>query len=206
MNQIGIIISVQNIMNYMQLIKDVTSNKLRGAYYTPLSNSWVSFIVGSCLLINDSGKLGFVIPAELLQVSYALGLREYLSNYFNKINIISFKKLVFPSIQQETLLLLCEKNGSNSHSIEHLELNDANDLRKLDIAKLKSKGKRIDNINNKWTYYFLEQKEIDFLESIKKEGKISTIGDFADIEVGITTGANNYFTVPNSENDEYEEK
>ena len=171
--------------------------------YTKLSNSWVSFVVGSCLMLNDIGKLGFVVPAELLQVSYALDLRKYLAKYFNKINIISFKKLVFPSIQQETLLLLCEKNGGNSHSIEHIELNDATDLDKLNISKLKSIGKKIDNINNKWTYYFLDQKEIDFLENLTKEEKIPAIENFADVEVGITTGANNYFTVPCSIVDKY---
>jgi adenine-specific DNA methylase len=154
-------------------------------------------------LLKETGKLGFVIPAELLQVSYALILRKYLSFFFNKINIISFRKLVFPSVQQEVLLLLCEKNKDKSHPIEHIELNDIADLCNLNTSKLKSKGKKIDNINNKWTYYFLEQKEIDFLESILKNGRISTIGSFADIEVGITTGANDYFTVPNSIVDKY---
>jgi len=172
--------------------------------YTKLSNSWVSFVVGSCLLLEDKGKLGFVIPAELLQVSYASGLREYLSKIFNKINIISFKKLVFPSIQQEIIILLCEKNGMNSHFMEHIELNDANDLEKHDIFKQKSNEKNIDIRNNKWTYYFLEQEEIDFLENISRKKKINNMGYFSDIEVGITTGANNYFTVPSSVVSEYD--
>jgi len=187
--------------NQHELAKNIY--KKANLEYTKLSNSWVSFVVGSCLLLEDKGKLGFVIPAELLQVSYASGLRRYLSRIFNKINIISFKKLVFPSIQQEIILLLCEKNGTDYHYIEHIELNDATDLENLDIIKLKSNGKKIDIINNKWTYYFLEQKEIDFLENIAKEKEICNIGHFADIEVGITTGANNYFTVRKSIVSEY---
>lgn len=174
--------------------------------YTKLSNSWVSFVVGSSLMLKEKGKLGFVIPAELLQVSYAKNLREYLSAFFNKINIISFKKLVFPSIQQEVLLLLCEKNGKKYHSIEHIELNDASDLARLNVARLKTKGKKIDNINSKWTYYFLDQKEIDFLEDTLKNRNIPTICDYSDVEVGITTGANNYFTVPCSIVDKYDLK
>jgi adenine-specific DNA methylase len=50
------------------------------------------------------------LPAELLQVSYAKPLRNFLAHFFHKINIISFEKLVFPDIQQEVVLLLCEKN------------------------------------------------------------------------------------------------
>lgn len=166
--------------------------------YSKLTNAWVSFVVGSSLLLKEKGKIGFVIPAELLQVSYAQQLREFLAHFYNKINIISFEKLVFPDIQQEVVLLLCEKNGSDSHLIEHLELKDASDLEKLDVNRLKSPSKKIDFKSNKWTYYFLEQEEIDFLESIAKKRKIPTIGDYANVEVGITTGANNYFTVPYS--------
>lgn len=169
-----------------------------GLNISKLTNAWVSFVVGSSLLLKEKGKIGFVIPAELLQVSYAQQLREYLAHFYNKINIISFEKLVFPDIQQEVVLLLCERNGSGSHLIEHLELRDASVLEKLDVNRLKSPTKKIDFKSNKWTYYFLEQEEIDFLENIADRRKIPTIGNYANVEVGITTGANNYFTVPYS--------
>ena len=164
--------------------------------YSKLTNAWVSFVVGSSLLLKEKGKIGFVIPAELLQVSYAQQLREFLAHFYNKINIISFEKLVFPDIQQEVVLLLCEKNGGDSHLIEHLELRDASDLEKLDINKLKSPSKKIDFKSNKWTYYFLAQEEINFLENIAVTRKVPTIERYANVEVGITTGSNDYFTVP----------
>ncbi len=164
--------------------------------YSKLTNAWVSFVVGSSLLLKDNGKIAFVLPAEILQVSYAQPLREYLAKFYNKINIISFEKLVFPDIQQEVVLLLCEKNDSTSHMIEHLELKDAEELNKLDLNKLKSPQKKIDFKSNKWTFYFLEQKEIDFLESIQKNKLVPKFSDFAKAEVGITTGSNPFFTVP----------
>ena len=164
--------------------------------YSKLTNAWVSFVVGSSLLLKEKGKIGFVVPAELLQVSYAQQLREFLAKTYNKINIISFEKLVFPDIQQEVVLLLCEKNGSDSHLIEHLELRDASELEILDVNQLQSPSKKIDFKSNKWTYYFLDQHEIDFLENISIKRKVPTIGNYANVEVGITTGANDYFTVP----------
>lgn len=164
--------------------------------YNKLTNAWVSFVVGSSLLLKEKGKLGFVLPAEILQVSYAKQLREFLSNFYNKINIISFQKLVFPEIQQEVVLLLCEKDSSDLHTIEHLELYDASSLRSLDLYTLKKPAKRIDHRSNKWTFYFLDQKEIDFLEDISTNIAIPRLGDFADVEVGITTGSNEFFTVP----------
>jgi adenine-specific DNA-methyltransferase len=168
-----------------------------GLTYSKLTNAWVSFVVGSSLLLKDQGgKIGFVLPAEILQVSFAQQLRNFLAHFYNKINIISFEKLVFPDIQQEVVLLLCEKNNSKEHNIEHIELRDATELRTLDVARLKSPKKKIDFKSNKWTFYFLEQEEIDFLENIARERNIPTLGKFANVEVGITTGSNDFFTVP----------
>jgi adenine-specific DNA-methyltransferase len=175
-----------------------------GLTYSKLTNAWVSFVVGSSLLLKDKGgKIGFVLPAEILQVSFALQLRKFIAQFYNKINIISFEKLVFPNIQQEVVLLLCEKNGTKDHKIEHLELRDASELKTLDTAKLKSPQKKIDFKSNKWTFYFLEQEEIDFLETIAQKRSIPTLGEFAKVEVGITTGSNDFFTVPLTTVEEY---
>jgi len=176
-----------------------------GLKYSKLANAWVSFVVGSTQLLKESGgKIGFVLPAEILQVSYALQLRNFIAQVYNKINIISFEKLVFPNIQQEVVLLLCEKNNTKDHKIEHIELKDATELKTLDVARLRSPKKQIDFKSNKWTFYFLEQEEIDFLENIEKHHNIPTIGDYADVEVGITTGSNDFFTVPLSTVNDFE--
>jgi len=164
--------------------------------YSKLTNAWVSFVVGSSLLLNEVGKIGFVLPAEILQVGYAKPLRDFLAHFYNKVNIVSFEKLVFPHIQQEVVLLLCEKNNTNTHLIEHLELKDADELENLDIRKLKSPKKKIDFKSNKWTFYFLDQEEIDFLERLQEEQIIPKLEKYAKVEVGITTGSNPFFTVP----------
>lgn len=164
--------------------------------YSKLTNAWVSFVVGASLLLKQQGKIGFVLPAEILQVSYAQTFREFLAHFFNKINIVSFEKLVFPDIQQEVVLLLCEKNNSQTHLIEHLELKDAESLKTLEVSRLKSPQKRIDFKSNKWTFYFLDQKEIDFLERLQESHVIPKLGTLAKVEVGITTGSNPFFTVP----------
>lgn len=169
-----------------------------GINHSKLSNAWVSFVLGSSLLLKDEGKIGFVLPAEILQVSFAKELRSFLAHFYNKINIISFKQLVFPEVQQEIVLLLCEKNQSNSHLIEHLELTDTSDLKSINYAKLHSPVKRIDFKSNKWTFYFLNQSEINFIEKVAEKYSIPRLGDLADVEIGITTGSNEFFTVPHS--------
>lgn len=171
--------------------------KKAGLKRTKLTNAWVTFVVGSCSHLKDKGKLGFVVPSELLQVKYAQQLRRFLASFFNKINIISFENLVFDDIQQEVVLLLCEKNGTAEHLIEHIEVKDADGLRTLDPVRLKFPTKKINFHTDKWTYYFLDKKELDLLEKIRNLN-VDTISTYSDVEVGITTGANDYFTVPQS--------
>ncbi len=160
-------------------------------------------MVGATLLLKEKGKIGFVIPAEVLQVSYAEQLRQFVAKHYNKIIIVSFEKLVFPNIQQEVVLLLCERDGSANPKIDHLEIRDASELKTLDINCLKSPRKNIGGRSKKWTHYFLEQEEIDFLDQIAK-GVIPNLGKFAEVQVGITTGANDFFTVLLSTVNEYE--
>ncbi len=162
---------------------------------TKLTNAWVTFVIGCSQLLRDNGKMGFVIPSELLMVKYAQQLRKYLAKTFNKINIISFENLVFEEIQQEVVLLLCEKNCSNDHKIEHIEVKDTRGLLALDPHQLRFPSKDIDFHTDKWTYYFLDKKELDLLDKVMG---MTTISSYANVEVGITTGSNDFFTVPQS--------
>ena len=51
---------------------------------TKLTNAWVTFVVGSCQLLKENGKMGFVVPSELLMVKYAQQLRKFLAQTFNQ--------------------------------------------------------------------------------------------------------------------------
>lgn len=165
--------------------------------YSKLTNAWVTFIIGSTLLLKNHGKIAFVVPADILQVTYAKQLRSFLIKTFNRVNIISFEQLVFDDIQQEVVLLLCEKDGSNNHSIDHIDVKDISSLQSLLDDGLHFNAKKVNKNSDKWSYYFLTEEEISFIENLSASNN-PHIGDYASVEVGITTGANQYFTVPKS--------
>lgn len=165
--------------------------------YSKLTNAWVTFIIGSTLLLKRRGRIAFVVPADILQVTYAKQLRNFLIKTFNQVNIISFEQLVFDDIQQEVVLLLCDKDGSNRHNIDHVDVKDVSALQALLNEGLHFNAKTVNKDSDKWSYYFLTEDEISFLENLSANGN-SHIGAYASVEVGITTGANQYFTVPKS--------
>lgn len=161
-----------------------------------LTNIWVPFLVLSANSLNRYGKLGMVIPAELFQVKYAAETRIFLSKFFSRITIVTFKKLVFADIQQEVVLLLCEKDVSANPGIRVVELSSLEELEKLNVSVIqKSVVKSLEHNSEKWTKYFLEENEIQLLRKIKMDNRIKLSSDIMDVDVGIVTGRNEFFMI-----------
>src|SRR6266699_3689719 len=167
-----------------------------GLHPNRLTNSWVPFLVAATLLLKKTGRLAMVIPAELLQVNYAAELRYFLSNYYSYLTLITFKKLVFDGIQQEVVLLLGERNGSEHTGIRTIELDGIYDLVTYEHTSfVESKLKEMDHSTEKWTMYFLEEEELQLLRSIKDHPKLTIAGNVIGVDVGIVTGLNEFFVL-----------
>ena len=161
-----------------------------------LTNTWVPFVVASSFLVGDEGRLAMVIPAELLQVNYAAELRRFLSDYYNKITLITFRKLVFEGIQQEVVLLLGERNGEGRGGIRTIELDGTNDLASYEHTDFTgSELKPMDHSTEKWTQYFLNKAEIKLLRAMRADPALTNAGKVIDVDVGIVTGQNQFFVL-----------
>ncbi len=170
-----------------------------GYHPTKLLNTWSAFVQLSIELLSEGGRLAMVLPAEILQVQYAKELRERITQKFEKITLVTFKKLVFPNIQQEVILLLAEgkrKTLSSGCLFHTIEIENENDLhnetfqKKISHSDTKHSHKEI-----KWTSLFLNNEEFKNLYATNKNKKIKKLGDFASVNVGIVTGRNKFFIV-----------
>jgi len=165
-----------------------------------LTNIWVPFLVICSSLLAKNGRLGMVVPAELFQVKYAEQTRVFLSNFFERITIVTFKKLVFDGIQQEVVIMLCEKTVANAQGIRVLQLDDLDQLSEIDFdAVAETEVVDIRHDNEKWTKYFLNPREIDFLRQIKDSNRIPLANNILDADVGIVTGRNEFFMLKQSQ-------
>ncbi len=169
-----------------------------------LTNTWVPFIVASSFLLNEKGRLAMVIPAELLQVNYAAELRRFLSDYYNKITLITFKKLVFAGIQQEVVLLLAERNGGGQPGIRTIEIESMTDLASYEHTDfINSELKPMDHSTEKWTQYFLSESEIELLRALRANSELTEAGKVIDVDVGIVTGQNQFFVLSKEQIEEH---
>jgi len=141
-----------------------------------------------------------VVPAELLQVNYAADTRRFLADFFARITLVTFRRLVFESIQQEVVLVLAEKRAGHSHGIRTIELETADELKKYDHTKsVRGELKPLDHNTEKWTRYFLSKKEIELLREVKMLTGVQKVGDFMDVDVGLVTGQNDFFVLNESD-------
>lgn len=166
-----------------------------------LVNTWVGFMVACIQMLSDTGKIAFVIPAEILQVAYAEDLRLFLSDNLSKITLITFEELVFPDIEQEIVVFIGEK-GKQEKGIRIIELNNLDDLKGFYIE---SNGfQTMQHVHEKWTKYFTNDKENKLIKKIKADSRFQKLSDTALINVGITTGNNKYFSVNRNTVEQYQ--
>lgn len=166
-----------------------------------LINAWVGFLVACTHLLNENGKIAFVVPAEILQVAYAEDLRLFLSNQFSRITLITFEKLVFPEIEQEVIIFIGEKGGEEK-GIRIIEMKDLNDFSTLDIH---SNGyQKMQHVKEKWTKYFTTPEEIKVIQKVKNDIRFAPFSSFGTINIGVTTGHNDYFSIDEKTCKKYE--
>ena len=76
-----------------------------------------------------------VVPAELLQVTYAGELREYLARKYSHLTLVTFRRLVFAGVQQEIVLLLATREDCSQSDIAFVELDSPADLSIAHVAR-----------------------------------------------------------------------
>ncbi|MBM9467466.1 Eco57I restriction-modification methylase domain-containing protein [Nakamurella leprariae] len=165
-----------------------------------LTNAWVPFVVASMVACREGGRIGLVIPAELMQVGYAAELRRYLIDNCAEVNVVTFKRLVFPGILQEVVLLLAVK-GSGPARIQVVEIDDAASLGDLEIGTAHVRAPLHEK--EKWTKYFLEPERVTAVRALRADARLRPMAAFASVDVGVVTGRNSFFVMTPDEADEH---
>lgn len=175
--------------------RDIQSQILKKNELQPnkLINSWVPFVIAGISMVKDGGRIGLVIPTDFLQVTYAKQLREFISKQLQSLVIITFSENLFPGTQQDFLLLLGEK-GKGSLKFKHARIDDLNNLPAISTLSLE---KPPSASSAKWTDLNLTYNERSYLQSIK--ANLISFNTVAKTQVGITTGANSFFSLTDSD-------
>jgi adenine-specific DNA-methyltransferase len=191
--------------------RNLAFSHLRYAGYKPtkLANAWAAFVQLSIELLQEGGRLAMVLPAELLQVKYAHELRDRLATQFEHIVIVGFKRLVFPEIQQEVVLLLAEgkrESAGLTSDIHTIELQNEEELSSLNglndtVAHVPAKHSRA---GMKWTSLFLNEAAFAALDEAENAAGLTPLGHLAEVDVGIVTGRNSFFILTEAQKNDFQ--
>jgi adenine-specific DNA-methyltransferase len=166
----------------------------QGFKASKLTNAWVPFLVAGIHLLKPKGRLAMVMPAELLQVSYASEVREYLLNRFGFVFVVAFNSLVFPNVEQEIVLLMGIKGDEKGLRLIGVE--DENALFELGrFPEVNIPQIPVEDSREKWTQYFLRDDQRKALREAMNNNLITRLGQLCSVDVGVVTGKNRFFVL-----------
>lgn len=163
-----------------------------GVPMSGLASSWAAFTIHSALFLRKGGRLGLVVPAELLSVNYAAEVRRFLFERFARLTLVMFTERVFPDAQEEVVLVLGEgyQEGSTDHAIIHQVRNTAG-LGNLAAATTW----RPQHAADKWTPSLMSADALDTYGTLLAGDRFTRLETWGDTTLGMVTGGNRYFAL-----------
>ncbi|WP_263819994.1 N-6 DNA methylase [Salinibacter sp.] len=174
--------------------------------FTHHTNLWVPFVVAALGQLKKGGRLAMVLPSELLHVRHAGSLRNYLIEQCARLLVVDPKAIWFEETLQGAILLLAEKKRSNeaSKGVSIVKTEDKEFVSESPAVYFeKSDFVNGDLLDQNWMRALLTADERRALLDVQEKYEVYRFGDIAQVSVGIVTGANNFFLVPDETVEEY---
>jgi adenine-specific DNA methylase len=168
--------------------------------FTKHTNAWVPFILASMSLLRPGGRLAMVVPAEIIHVTHAQSLRSYLGRECRRLVIIDPEELWFSDTLQGAVILLAEKRSSAAEKAEGLGMYPVKgrEFLRLDPSSVFDAPQAINGktVQGKWTRALLDLETRSLFDEIGEHDDVHRFENIAKVDVGIVTGANKFFLVP----------
>ena len=177
-----------------------------GQKFTKHTNAWLPFVLASIAFLKPGGHIGMVIPAEIINVLYAQGIRDYLISECDRILLVDPEDIWFEDTLQGAMLLLAEKKTDKSNEAElGIIRTVGKEFTMSDPTKFFNEAEYLPSsfFTRKWTYALLTKKEAEAFNRVKESTSTYLFRQLADVDVGIVTGANKFFLVPDATVEQY---
>jgi hypothetical protein len=163
-----------------------------GVRLSALASSWAAFTVHASLFLAPGGRLGLVLPAELLSVNYAAEVRRWLMERFARVRLVLFRDRVFPGVQEEVVLLMAEGDGPT----DHCELHQVRDAAELIAREPVPTSWRPHAPGGKWTEALLDDGGLAAYRGAVARPGVTTLQAWGETTLGGVTGNNRFYTLP----------
>lgn len=164
-----------------------------GVPLTGLASSWAAFTVHAALFLKAGGRLGLVLPAELLTVNYAAEVRRFLMERFARVRLVLFTERVFPGVLEEVVLLLAD--GYEQGPADHCELHQVRTAEDLSTPAGVARLWKPQTADGKWTPSLMSTSALAAYIAVEAAGDFTTLHEWGETTLGMVTGNNRYFAL-----------
>jgi len=165
-----------------------------GVNLSGLSSSWAPFLIHSTRFLKPNGRLGMVLPAELLSVHYAGPVRRFLLERFASLRIVVFERLIFKDALENVVLLMAEGTGG-CDNIEVMQVQDAEDLPPGNSTSVHSRTFRDD----RWVATLVKPDAWAAFTAVGDSSLCERLKNWGSTYLGAVTGENNYFCLSDAQ-------
>ena len=168
--------------------------RIQGVSLSALTSAWAPYLVHACGFLQPSGRLAFVLPAELLQTDYAAPVRAFLLQRFRSVTVVTFECAVFPGAMVDAVLLLADAGVPVEQSgLRVLRLHDLADLGRYATPEALLAEPPVKAPADKWTEHLLPSEGVAIYHELLARAPTVALGDIARVDVGFVSGNNKFF-------------
>jgi len=167
--------------------------KQAGVDLNSLSSSWAYFVAHSVSFLASGGRIAMVLPAELIFATYAAPILRFLVNSFRKIEILTFRRKLFPALSEDTVLLLAEGKSSENQSFCMKDLRSVEELQGKSHSATSVEIGRVLDGNARMIEYLIPSEARNLYRKMKSDQNVHPLCKYTKVGIGYVTGNNDFF-------------
>lgn len=167
------------ISHYQNVIKEVLPLKRT-------SDLWAYFIVKATTHLKYNGSIGAILPWSFLHAEYSVELRKWLTSSFSEIKVLALGANLFNDAKERVVLVWMKGYGITNKNIFISTANHPNDH-----VKYHSISREFFTRNH--VSISFSDDALEILEKYKSQYGFDNFDNYADISIGVVTGADNFF-------------
>lgn len=153
---------------------------------------WAYFLIKAVSHLNANGNIGAIIPWSFLQADYAIPLRRLLVDKFEEITALAISHKYFEDADERVVMLWLKGYGKPNKSI-----------RVAASKNIETEPVFYDIDQNNWcsdkVNYTGEASITNTLSLLESRYRFVKFMEYADVKIGVVTGAVKYFIRPKEE-------
>ncbi|KZN40306.1 N-6 DNA methylase [Pseudoalteromonas luteoviolacea] len=165
---------------------------------------WAFFLLHSLSFLNEGGRVAWVLPSSLLHADYAVKLLAVHQKHFTQIKVIKLAERFFKAegAEETSIVLVADGFTKEAHDAKGLIIHSVNNLAELVNCIGADEEANTAEIKD-YKFNVISQEARLTYSQITSSPHAKPLGYYADVKIGMVTGANNYFVVNKNTIDEH---